>query len=230
MFRAVLLVALFSVPALARQPEAHTPVVLSREATQARLNRLSDLLSESIGQSKGATKKKLEKAREEVRALQAELAEAPTSKIVEESTRASVGMMGDIMQMGRDQMENDRREHHTKVVVVKHQEVPAAPPAPPAPPPVKAMSDGAFKQLVGSVQREGFDDGKLQVVTTAAKANHFRVEQVGQLLRQFPFSDGKLSAARALKPRILDMENAYQLYGVMDFENDKEQLKAILAE
>ncbi|MGQ0506323.1 MAG: DUF4476 domain-containing protein [Myxococcaceae bacterium] len=48
------------------------------------------------------------------------------------------------------------------------------------------------------------------------------------LAQRFAFSKDKLQVVSVLNPRIVDKENAFQLYQDFPFNNDKEQLKQIL--
>jgi hypothetical protein len=51
---------------------------------------------------------------------------------------------------------------------------------------------------------------------------------VQQLLPLFNFPADRLKAMRMLRPRILDLDNGYQLYSAFEFSKDKEELKRIL--
>lgn len=101
---------------------------------------------------------------------------------------------------------------------------------PPPPPVVQPMPEGAFKRMSEAVARESFAEDKMRVLTMAARDNHFLVSQVSHLLTYFPFSQDKLTVVRELKPRILDLENGYQLYGAFSFSGDKKKLQDILAQ
>ncbi len=104
------------------------------------------------------------------------------------------------------------------------------PPPPPPQPVVHPMHDGAFKRMSEAVARESFAEDKMRVLTMAARDNHFLVSQVAQLLNYFPFSQDKLTVVRELKPRILDLENGYQLQSAFSFSGDKKKLQEILAQ
>jgi hypothetical protein len=109
---------------------------------------------------------------------------------------------------------------------------PQQPPPPPPPPPapvVRPMQEGPFKRMNEAVARESFAEDKMRVLSMAARDNHFLVSQVAQLLTHFPFSQDKLTVVRELKPRILDLENGYQLYSAFSFSGDKKKLEDILA-
>lgn len=106
-------------------------------------------------------------------------------------------------------------------------------PAPPPPPPVpvvRPMPEGPFKRLNEAIAKEGFAENKMRLITLASNDNHFLVSQVAQLINHFPFSQDKLTVVRALKPRILDPENGYQLSSAFSFSSDKKRLQEILAQ
>jgi hypothetical protein len=104
------------------------------------------------------------------------------------------------------------------------------PPPPPPQPVVRPMQEGAFKRMSEAVARESFAEDKMRVLTMAARDNHFLVSQVSQLLTYFPFSQDKLTVVRELRPRILDLENGYQLQSAFSFSGDKKKLQEILAQ
>ncbi|WP_224248072.1 DUF4476 domain-containing protein [Hyalangium gracile] len=102
------------------------------------------------------------------------------------------------------------------------------PPPPPPAPVVQPISEGQLQQLLSSIQKESFGDGKLRVLETAVPTQYFLVPQVLKILQRFSFGDDKLDAVRMLWPRVLDRENAHQLYGAFKFEGEKDQLRNII--
>lgn len=108
---------------------------------------------------------------------------------------------------------------------------PAAPPAAPPPPPgPKAMSADRFAKLLAQVKDNDFEDERNSVLRTAARANHFTCDQVGKLIATTDFADEKISALRILAPKIVDRENAHTLLTQFDFEDEKKQAEAVLAD
>jgi hypothetical protein len=106
-------------------------------------------------------------------------------------------------------------------------------PAPPPPPPVPAVqpiTEAQLDQLMKAIGRESFSDGKLRVLSSAAPTQYFLVPQVQKLLQRFSFGEDKLNAMRVLWPRVLDRENAFQLYGSFTFQGEKEQLRQIIGQ
>jgi hypothetical protein len=107
-------------------------------------------------------------------------------------------------------------------------------PPPPPPPPsgpgltVMPISEEQLQQLMKAIGRESFGEGKLRVLEAAAPTQFFVVPQVLKVLQRFSFGEDKLDAVRVLWPRVLDRENAFQLYGAFTFPNEKEQLRQII--
>lgn len=189
----------------------------------------------------------LKAARAELDAVREQLAAAQESRAVEEGQRMvggmMVGTMGTIdreMQADRDERrdhERRERDREDRERANRDRRAPPPPPPPaPAPPPPPAqavvypMQDGALAGLMQAIEAESFPRDQLRVLGEAAPANWFVVAQVQRLLKHFDFPNDKLAAARILKPRILDRENYFQLYGSFDFPNDKAELKKILSQ
>lgn len=90
--------------------------------------------------------------------------------------------------------------------------------------PAMAMVD--FPALVAAVNEENFGDAKLDVVRTSEGG--FTVDQLGQLVDLFNFSEEKVKVVEIVKPRLVDPQNAFKLYGRFTFDADKKKVKAIL--
>jgi hypothetical protein len=93
-----------------------------------------------------------------------------------------------------------------------------------APQPSYAMVD--FAAGVEAVNAESFGDAKLDVVRTVD--GFFTVDQLGQLVDLFSFSDEKVEVVAIVKPRLVDPQNAFKLYSRFTFDDDKKSVKAIL--
>ncbi len=107
------------------------------------------------------------------------------------------------------------------------QPVPQYPPQPPQPT-VYPIQDANLATLLASMNREGFPAARVRIVEQAAGSNYFLVKQVLQILGPLNFSADRLRVIQVLRPRILDMENAHQLYGAFKFQDEKDQLQVIL--
>ncbi|WPB77735.1 DUF4476 domain-containing protein [Archangium violaceum] len=106
------------------------------------------------------------------------------------------------------------------------------PPPSPPPPPLPAyqpIADGKLKMIMGTMSREPFAENKMNVLEGAVGTHYFLVGQVQQVINQFQFSEDKLKAVRVLWSRVLDRDNAFQLYNSFPFSNDKAELKRIIS-
>ena len=108
-------------------------------------------------------------------------------------------------------------------VIAPHGPPDVAPP-PPVPVGPQAMAAPDFARLVATVKAESFDARKVGVIRTAAQSNYFEVDQVLRLCKVFSFGRYKLEVVAAVKSHILDMKNAYRLYGAFTFDSEKKQL------
>lgn len=103
------------------------------------------------------------------------------------------------------------------------------PPPPPQPQPqVYPIAENQLQNLIQAINKESFGDAKLRVLEVAAPSQYFLVSQVTKILQRFSFGDDKLDAVRVLWPRVLDRENAYQLYQSFTFQGEKDQLRQII--
>jgi hypothetical protein len=100
--------------------------------------------------------------------------------------------------------------------------------APPAVAPPSAMAPDRFESLLAAMQASNFDEGKLQILREAAGINHFSVEQLKQVMERFSFSAGKIQAALALHPRLVDPQSFFQVYEALPFEADRKKLRESL--
>jgi hypothetical protein len=101
-------------------------------------------------------------------------------------------------------------------------------PAAPAAPKVSAISDQPLQALVAAIKKESFGDGKLRVLELAVPNQYFLVPQVLKILQGYTFGEDKLIAVRLLWPRVLDRDNAAQLYQAFAFQSEKDQLRQII--
>jgi hypothetical protein len=92
----------------------------------------------------------------------------------------------------------------------------------------QAMNEKDFHTLRAALEREGGDAAKLAVLRTAAANAFFTTAQAGQLIDRLAFRDDKLAAVPILKDRILDKQNAWQLYQHFTYREDKMKVQEIL--
>lgn len=94
----------------------------------------------------------------------------------------------------------------------------------------EAMDTSDFAALMQALKSEGFAKGKLAVLRDAVRHNHFRVSQLRRIMAEFSFSDGKIQAAAAVHPVLVDPENFYKVYQELQFEPDKQKLRRMIDE
>jgi hypothetical protein len=92
----------------------------------------------------------------------------------------------------------------------------------------QAMNDKDFRTLRSALDREAGDAAKLAVMRTAAANAFFTTAQAGQLIDRLVYRDDKLAAVPILKDRILDKQNAWQLYQHFTYREDKMKVQEML--
>lgn len=92
----------------------------------------------------------------------------------------------------------------------------------------RPISDIDFANLKAAIRREGFAEQKRVVLASAATWAYFTVRQVGELVDLFPFSSDKIKVLEITYGRVLDLQNADQLYSRFPFDSDRRQVAAIL--
>jgi len=92
----------------------------------------------------------------------------------------------------------------------------------------QAMNDNDFHTLRSALDREAGDAAKLAVLRTAAASAYFTTAQAGQLIDRLVYRDDKLAAVPILKDRILDKQNAWQLYQHFTYREDKMKVQEML--
>jgi hypothetical protein len=92
----------------------------------------------------------------------------------------------------------------------------------------QAMSRDAFKSFVQAVDEEAGDEGKLNLIRSAAAHQWFTSAMAGVLIDHIVHRENKLAAVPILKDRILDRENAFWLYQHFTYREDKAKVQEIL--
>jgi hypothetical protein len=88
-----------------------------------------------------------------------------------------------------------------------------------------AMSVDAFRAFLLAIHGGNFDKDKLQIVVQAAQTNWFTAGQIGLVMDLFDFGAGKVDAAAAMWPHMVDPENSFTIYGKLEFQGDKDKLR-----
>jgi len=92
----------------------------------------------------------------------------------------------------------------------------------------QAMSDKEFRALRTQLEREHGDTAKLSILRTAAASSYFSTAQAASLIDRLVYREDKLAAVPILKDRILDRENAWQLYQHFTYREDKIKVQEML--
>ncbi len=82
-----------------------------------------------------------------------------------------------------------------------------------------------FTNVVRSMEMEWFDNGKMEVLRSAAGSRWFTVAQVKALVDQFSFDSYQVDAAAMLHGRTVDLENWYRVYDSLTFSSSKRELR-----
>ena len=96
-------------------------------------------------------------------------------------------------------------------------------PEPPARP--QAVPPGDFQRILLALDDADFSDEKLSVLRSAAATRHFLVDQVIAVLGKMTFDSDKIEAAALLHSRVVDRTNWYKVYGALDFDSSRAELK-----
>lgn len=80
-----------------------------------------------------------------------------------------------------------------------------------------AMNPEDFDQLMATVKRESFDDGKIKIIEIGLKNNLFSTSQVGELIRSITYESAALDIAKKAYPVTVDQNNYYTLKSSFKF-------------
>jgi hypothetical protein len=92
----------------------------------------------------------------------------------------------------------------------------------------QAMNDKDFRALRTELEHERGDTAKLALLRTAAANSYFTTLQAASLIDRLVYREDKLNAIPILKDRILDRENAWQLYQHFTYREDKIKVQEML--
>src|SRR5205085_10144633 len=92
----------------------------------------------------------------------------------------------------------------------------------------QAMSDKDFRALRKELEQERGDTVKLSLLRAAAASAYFTTAQAASLIDRLGYREDKLAAIPILKDRILDRENAWQLYQHFTYREDKMKVQEML--
>jgi hypothetical protein len=163
---------------------------------------------------------------QQLRALQATLDSMQAQYDADRVLQAAPGgaNLANLLRQARGQAADAQRSLRGAAIV-------GQPPPPPPPPPMRGprpIDDGSLEALIQAINAEGFSDGKTRVIAQAARSHHFLVGQLKRIVEQLPFSADKVGAVQMIAPRLLDRQNAFQIYDAFAFSADKERVRQIL--
>lgn len=104
------------------------------------------------------------------------------------------------------------------------------PPHAPPPPLIvapAAMDAARFSGLLSAIEREPFSDDQLDILRSVSRHELFTVAQLGRIMDELAFSSDRVEAARLLRPRIIDPENAWMLNEHLIFSSDKQEVQRL---
>jgi len=89
----------------------------------------------------------------------------------------------------------------------------------------KRLGSSELLQLLQSMQEEGFEDTRLSMMRSAIKNRQLEVNQLIELMKEFSFEDNRIEAAKFCYPRLVDKDDFYRVYAVLEFDMSKEELQ-----
>jgi hypothetical protein len=107
-----------------------------------------------------------------------------------------------------------------KAVDVQKTLTPLATPAAP-----KALTAEQFAKALQAVKSPPFDDARLTVVEALCLGNRFSSAQVRDMLKEFKFDDGRVKAAVAIYPRVIDPQSYNSVLDVFVFESHRRTVR-----
>lgn len=130
----------------------------------------------------------------------------------ESSTYESVTINGSISSESEVEAKNSEPEP----VVVKEEKKEE-----PKPEVKQAMSKADFRDLLMKLEDEVFEDTMLKIQKTALKYNYINSSQLCKIVETYMFDQVK--AAKLGYPKVIDKENIYKIFDVIDFYTADEE-------
>lgn len=93
---------------------------------------------------------------------------------------------------------------------------------------IMIASAAKHQALMAAVQKQGFDDKRLEVLQEFLAKDALSCAQAAQVVQQFKFSDGQVQAAIAVHPRLSDPANFELVLGALTFGLDKDKVRKAL--
>ena len=93
---------------------------------------------------------------------------------------------------------------------------------------ISAISPADFDKFLASLKGNPFDEQKVTFIENFAKGHRFTCQQATVLLRTFSFDDGKVKAAVALHPQLVDPGNFYRVLDCFSFDTGRQAVRKSL--
>ena len=91
-----------------------------------------------------------------------------------------------------------------------------------------SLDDASFSKLYNKVKKASFDDNKFDLIEVASLGCYYSCAQVVHIMKIFSFDDSKMKVLSMMAPRIVDLQNATDIYRIFTFDSDKEKAANIL--
>ena len=91
-----------------------------------------------------------------------------------------------------------------------------------------SLDDASFSKLYNKVKNASFDDTKFDLIEVASLGCYYSCTQVVRIMKIFSFDDSKMKVLSMMAPRIVDLQNATDIYRIFTFDSDKEKTANIL--
>jgi hypothetical protein len=92
------------------------------------------------------------------------------------------------------------------------------------------MESSYFSELLNVLSQQSSAHDKKVLVKATATHNTFTCEQVAKILNQIKFAKDQLQTLEILRPKISDLENAFQIMNIFTFAKDRKKASAILGQ
>ncbi len=90
------------------------------------------------------------------------------------------------------------------------------------------LDDASFSKLYNKIKKTNFDDNKFDLIEVANLGCYYSCTQVVRIMKIFSFDDSKMKVLSMMAPRIVDLQNATDIYRIFTFDSDKEKAANIL--
>ena len=90
------------------------------------------------------------------------------------------------------------------------------------------LDDASFSKLYNKVKKASFDDNKFDLIEVASLGCYYSCAQVVRIMKIFSFDDSKMKVLSMMAPRIVDLQNATDIYQQFNFESEKQKVGEIL--